>query len=95
MQKEKNKKMDGEIRKLKKAEKNIAEFFADLKREIIDKNNEEETIKEGSNIKVKEAKAEAKGGSKNFLRFLFTRITGKSQSESRQTSKEDFIKFIK
>ena len=52
--------MEGELKKLKKADKNLKEFFQDLKREILDKGNDEDPISPGLSIKVKEAKNEAK-----------------------------------
>jgi len=95
MAKETAKKMDNEMRKLKKADKNVKDFYIDLKRDIIDKTNEEDFIREGSSVKVKEAKQEAKGGTKQFIRFLYTRSFGKGLHETRSVLKEDFIKFIK
>jgi len=59
------------VRKLKKADKNLKELFADLKREIIDKGNDEDPLVQGSSTKIREAKNEAKGNGKQFIRFLY------------------------
>jgi hypothetical protein len=45
------------MKKLKKADKNLKEIFSDLKRDILEK-NDEDTILPGLANKVKEAKLE-------------------------------------
>ena len=54
------------MKKLKRADKNLKEFFADVKRDILDKNDEEEVL---GHYKVKDAKLELKN--RVFVRFLY------------------------
>jgi hypothetical protein len=64
MLKEKAKKAETEVKKLKKADKNLKEFFGDLKKEILDKSSDDDPILPGLSVKVREAKNEVKAGGK-------------------------------
>lgn len=48
------------MKKLKKADKNLKELFGDLKKEILDKSNDDDPILPGLSIKVRDAKNEVK-----------------------------------
>lgn len=56
------------MKKLKKADKNLKEFFLDLKRDIIDK-QDDDLILPDSFHRVKEAKAELE--KRLFIRYLY------------------------
>ncbi len=64
MLKAKAKQNETEGKKLKKADKNLKEFFGELKREILDKSSDDDPILPGLSIKVRDAKNEAKTGGK-------------------------------
>jgi hypothetical protein len=62
--KEKAMKMETEVKKQQKADKNLKEFFGELKKEMLDKSNDDEQVLPGLSIKVNDAKNEVKTGGK-------------------------------
>ena len=44
------------MKKLKKADHNVKEFYTDLKQTILDKHTDEDPVREGCQLSIKEAK---------------------------------------
>ena len=61
------------MKKLKRADKNMKEFFADLKRDVLDK-NDDENILPGIQVKVRELKGEMRN--RQFIRCLYYNSLG-------------------